>query len=64
VFNLAKIEEICGQTGFEIENVSGIPLMTSFGKTIDLSLGMLGKMFPSFSKLFMITARKINGSKS
>jgi methionine biosynthesis protein MetW len=60
IFNLAKIQEICDQTGFEIENVSGIPLMTSFGKTIDLSMGVLGKFFPSFSKLFMVTARKID----
>lgn len=59
VFNLTKLREICEQTGFEIENVSGIPLMTSFGKTIDTSLGVLGKLFPSFSKLFMVTAKKV-----
>lgn len=61
VFNLEKIRELCEITGFEIIDVQGVPLLKSHGKWMDWSLGLFGKVFPSVTKLLLITARKSNG---
>lgn len=58
VFNLSKIRELCDQSGFELLDVSGIPMMESWGKLFDTSLGLIGKALPSLSKLLMVTAQK------
>jgi 2-polyprenyl-3-methyl-5-hydroxy-6-metoxy-1,4-benzoquinol methylase len=58
VFNLAKVRELCIQTGFEIIDIAGIPTLESRGKWIDAPLSWMGKVFPSFSKLLMVTAQK------
>jgi hypothetical protein len=58
VFNLPKIKEICQQTGFHLMEVYGIPKLESCGKVLDRSLAAVGKIFPSFSKLLLVTARK------
>jgi methionine biosynthesis protein MetW len=59
VFNLPKIEELCRQTGFKLEDVSGVPGLQEHGKLVDLSLGWVGKFLPSWTKLLMVSARKI-----
>ncbi len=59
VFNLAKIRELCNQTGFRLIDVCGIPNLQSRGRWIDGSLGIVGKILPSFSKLLMLTAQRI-----
>jgi SAM-dependent methyltransferase len=61
VFNLSKIKEICRQTGFQLVDVSGIPKLESWGKWVDQSLGIVGRLLPSFSKVLMVTAKKIEG---
>jgi len=58
VFNLPKIREICRNTGFDLVDVCGIPKLESWGKLLDHSLGVVGKILPSFSKLLVVTARK------
>lgn len=58
VFNLSKVKELCEQTGFKICDVRGILQLESKGKWIDQSMGIIGKMLPSLSKLLMVTARK------
>lgn len=59
LFNLSKIKEICHQTGFELVDICGIPHLESWGKWADQSLGVVGKLLPSFSKLLMVTAQKM-----
>ena len=58
VFNMSKLKELCEQSGFHLQDVSGVPILSPHGKLIDHSLGWLGKMLPSFSKLLLGTARK------
>ena len=58
VFNLKKIRELCDQTGLEVTDMSGILNLETHGKWIDSPLFWVGKKFPSFSKLLMVTARK------
>ena len=58
VFNLEKIEELCGQTGFMIEKVGGIPALASHGGLWDRSMGWAGRFLPSLSKILMIKARR------
>jgi 2-polyprenyl-3-methyl-5-hydroxy-6-metoxy-1,4-benzoquinol methylase len=59
VFNLAKIRELCRQTGFQGVDACGVPAFTSRGKLLRFPLHLYGKMLPSFSKMLMVTARKI-----
>ncbi len=59
VFNISKIRELCNQTGFEVVDICGVLNLESRGKWIDTSLAWLGKIFPAFSKMLMVTARKI-----
>ena len=59
LFNRSKIKEICRQTGFQLVDVSGIPKLESWGKWVDHSLGIVGKILPGFSKMLMVTAKKI-----
>lgn len=58
IFNLEKIKELCSQTGFVIEEVRGIPLLSSHGKLWDESMKWTGKLLPGFSKILMVRARK------
>lgn len=60
VFNLSKIKELCHQTGFVLVDVCGVPSLESRGRLIDGSLGFVGKILPSFSKLLMVTAQKVS----
>jgi 2-polyprenyl-3-methyl-5-hydroxy-6-metoxy-1,4-benzoquinol methylase len=57
-FNVGKLRELCAQTGFEIEDVRGIPALKPKGRVLDLSLSVLGRVAPGLSKLLMIKARK------
>lgn len=59
VFNMKKIGELCRQTGFELEDVSGVPGLEEHGRLLDRSLGWVGKFLPSWSKLLMVSARKV-----
>lgn len=59
VFNLEKIQELCRQTGFKLEDVSGIPGLEEHGKIFDIPLSWVGKLLPRWSKLLMVSARKI-----
>jgi 2-polyprenyl-6-hydroxyphenyl methylase/3-demethylubiquinone-9 3-methyltransferase len=58
VFNLQKIEELCEQTGLEIEKTNGIPALSSHGRVWDRSMKIAGQVLPSLSKILMIKARK------
>ena len=58
VFNLPKIRELCFQTNFEVMDVAGLTTLDSMGKWIDGSLGLFGKLLPSFSKILMVTAQR------
>ncbi len=58
VFNVSKIRELCKQTGFRLVDVYGIPKLGSWGRLLDQSVGVVGKILPSFSKLLMVTAKK------
>ncbi len=60
VFNRSKIEELCEQTGFRLTHICGIPNLESHGKWVDTSLGWMGKILPSFSKILLVTAEKIS----
>ena len=57
-FNLGKIRELCAQTGFEVEDVRGVPAMKTKGKWVDLSLSVFGRVAPGLSKLLIVRARK------
>lgn len=61
IFNLQKIREICDQSSFDLLDVRGIPMTESWGKLLDVPLALIGRAFPSFSKLLMVTARKNEG---
>jgi 2-polyprenyl-3-methyl-5-hydroxy-6-metoxy-1,4-benzoquinol methylase len=58
VFNLPKIRELCFDTNFEVKDVAGVTIMDSHGKWIDVPMGLVGKLLPSFSKILLITAQK------
>ena len=57
IFNLQKIEELCEQTGFQVIDISGIPLLEPHGKWVETPLSWFGKVLPSFSKILMVTAQ-------
>ncbi|MBI2712655.1 MAG: methyltransferase domain-containing protein [Bdellovibrio sp.] len=59
IFNLEKIEELCFQTGFKVEDVSGAPGLYEAGHGLDKPLGWMSKLLPRWSKLLMVTARRI-----
>jgi methionine biosynthesis protein MetW len=59
VFNISKIRELCDQTGFEVMDVQGLINLESYGKWVDSPLALLGKAFPGFAKVLMITAQKL-----
>lgn len=58
IFNLQKIRELAAQTGFHLVDVSGVPTLGSLGKWLDTPISWVGKVFPSFSKLLMVSAKK------
>ena len=58
IFNRSKIEELCQQSGFEIEKVHGIPALNSRGKLWDGSMKLAGRYLPNLSKILMVKARK------
>jgi methionine biosynthesis protein MetW len=58
IFNIQKIQELCMQTGFVIEEVRGIPVLSSRGKWWDKSMKWTGKVLPGFSKILMVRTRK------
>ena len=58
IFNREKIEELCSHTGFEVETVSGIPILGSHGRLWDRSMRLAGQVLPSWSKILMVKARK------
>jgi len=62
VLNAAKIQELCRQTGFEVEELRGIPTLASKGPVVDLGLATVGRLFPSLSKLLMARARKLSAA--
>jgi hypothetical protein len=59
IFNRDKINELCSQTGFEIEKLRGIPLLSSYGKLWDRSMKITGKFLPTLSKILMVRARRV-----
>ena len=59
IFNLEKIEELCHQTGFKVEDVSGAPGLEEAGLGLDRPLAWFSKVMPRWSKLLMVTARRI-----
>ena len=58
IFNIQKIHELCMQTGFVVEDVRGIPVLSSRGKIWDQSMKWTGKVLPGFSKILMVRTRK------
>lgn len=58
VFNRMKIQELCGQTGFEVEQIRGIPSLNSRGRLWDRSMKVAGKYLPGLSQILMVKARK------
>ena len=58
IFNVAKIQELCAQTGFEVEEVEGIPALETRGPIWNRSMGLAGKFLPSWSKILMVKARR------
>jgi SAM-dependent methyltransferase len=59
VFNLAKLKELCFETDFEIRDVAGVAALDARGWWWDMPMGLVGRCFPSFSKLILITAQKV-----
>ena len=59
VLNLKKIRELCRQTGFVLEDIAGIPSLEAHGRLVDTSLEWVGRLLPSFSKMLMISARRV-----
>jgi O-antigen biosynthesis protein len=58
VFNLSKLNELCEQVGFRIEEVRGIPVFSPRGKLMQLPLVVWGRFFPKLSKFLIVKARK------
>lgn len=61
LFNLKKIEELCEQTGFRVEDVQGLFSIaddTRKSPVARTSLRIASKVAPGVSKLLMIAARK------
>lgn len=58
IFNVAKIHELCSQTGFEVEEVQGIPALETRGRIWNGSMKLAGKFLPSWSKILMVKARR------
>jgi 2-polyprenyl-3-methyl-5-hydroxy-6-metoxy-1,4-benzoquinol methylase len=58
IFNIAKVREICEQTGFAVEEVRGIPGLETRGPIWDRSMKLAGKFLPSWSKILMVKARR------
>ena len=59
VLNHKKIQELCNQTSFELLDLSGVPYIQSGGEFLDHLSKKMGKAFPNFSKLLMVTAKKV-----
>lgn len=57
-FNISKIEELCLQTGFQVEDVRGIFYLKSKGKWMDFPFNLAGRIAPGFSKLLIVKVRK------
>ncbi len=62
VFNQAKVQELCSQTGFKIDEIRGVPTLASQGKWLDAPLALAGRFLPGLSKLLMVKATKIRSS--
>lgn len=58
IFNIAKIHELCSQTGFEVEEVEGIAALATRGRVWNRSMRLAGKFLPSWSKILMVKARR------
>ena len=60
VFNIPKIRELCARSGFELEEVVGVPSIVSRGRWMDLGLRAVGRMLPGLSGLLIVKARRIS----
>ncbi len=58
IFNFEKVHELCWQAGFSVEEIRGIPILQPKGRMVDFSFSLMGRVFPKWSKLLMVKARK------
>jgi methionine biosynthesis protein MetW len=56
VFNLAKLRELCGQTGFEIVEARGFTRRAGT-RWLDRSLSVAARLAPALSSVLMVQAR-------
>ncbi len=58
IFNLAKVKELCRQSGFVLEDTRGLYQMERSSFLMELSMKAMSKLLPNFSKLLLFKAVK------
>ncbi len=58
IFNLAKVRELCRQTGLEMLDVRGVFSLVPRARWIDTPLRVAARVAPTLSKLLMVKARR------
>ena len=59
VFNVEKVQELCRETGFVLEDMRGIFHLEPKSSILSAPLAIAGRMLPGFSKLLVVKARKV-----